>query len=302
VHAFEGTHPTRKAPVILGHEMAGVVSSVGKAVTRFKARDRVIVDPQWTCGKCAYCLSGDINLCPEKKVLGTPPWPGAFGEYIVAPETSVFHLPHHLSFAQGALIEPLTVAVHAARRAGLQAGHSAAILGTGSIGGLVSGACRVLGAGPIVVADVRQHCLDAARERMGATHDCLLPDDHLVDKVRKLGGGEGVDVVFVAADDGSLVSRGIDMVKRRGKVMLLALLTAAPLHLAAYEIIGKEREILGSTMCNHEDVERAIQLAASGEVDVEGILTHRLPIEEAQRGMELTNTKEDGAIKVILTF
>jgi L-iditol 2-dehydrogenase len=302
VHAFQGTHPFRKAPVVLGHEMAGVVSSAGDAVARFKPGDRVIVDPQWTCGTCAYCRVGDINLCPSKKVLGTAPWPGAFGEYVVVPEEAVFHLPDRLSFVQGSLIEPLTIAVHVARRAGMKAGESVAILGTGSIGGMVSGVCHALGAAPIVTADVRQHCLDAARERLGATHDFLLPDDGLVDKVTTLAGGEGVDVAFVTADDSSLVNLAIEIVRRRGRIVLVALLTEAPLQFMAYPIIGKELHIVGSSMSNNDDVRTAIELAASGQVDVEGILTHVLPIEEAQRGMELARTKDDGAIKVVLSF
>jgi 2-desacetyl-2-hydroxyethyl bacteriochlorophyllide A dehydrogenase len=302
VHAFHGTHPYRKAPVILGHEAAGDVMSLGEAVTGFKVGDRVIVDPQWTCGQCAYCGAGDVNLCPSKKVLGTPTWPGAFGEYIIAPERSVFPLPHNLSYAQGSLIEPLTVAVHVARQANLVAGESVAILGTGSIGGLLSGVCYVQGAEPIITADIHQHCLDAARERLGATHDFLLPDDNLVDKVKTLTGGEGVDVVFVTADDPSLVSRGVQIAKRRGRIVLVALLTISPLQLTAYEIIGKELHIVGSSMSNHDDVRKAVELAASGQVDIEAIATHLLPIEDAQRGMELADTKNNGAIKVILSF
>ncbi len=302
VHAFQGTHPFRKAPVVLGHEAAGDVLSVGEAVTDFKVGDRVIVDPQWTCGQCAYCRAGDLNLCPSKKVLGTPSWPGAFGEYVIAPEESVFHLPDNLSYTQGSLIEPLTVAVHVARRANLAASESVAILGTGSIGGLLAGVCRAQRAGPIITADINQHCLDAARERLGATHDFLLPDNNLVDEVKELTGGEGVDVVFITADDVSLVSQGVEMAKRRARIVLVALLTASPLQLTAYEIIRKELHIVGSSMSNHEDVRKAIELAASGQVDVEAIATHLLSIEDAQRGVELARTKDDGAIKVILSF
>jgi L-iditol 2-dehydrogenase len=302
VHAFDGTHPYRKAPVILGHEAAGIVADVGRDVTRFQVGDRVIVDPQWTCGECVHCRAGDINLCPAKQVLGTSSWPGAFGEYFVAPEEAVFHLPENLSFVQGSLIEPLTVAVHAARRAELQAGQSAAILGTGSIGGLVSAVCHVHGVEPIIVADVRQHCLDAARERMGATHGLLLPDRRLVGKVKGLTSDEGVDVAFVAADDPALVGWAVEMVRRRGKVMLIALLTESRLELKAYDIISQEKQILGSLMASHEDLRRALEFAASGMVDVEGVLTHSLPIEEAQRGLGLASTKDDGAIKVVLIF
>ena len=302
VHAFEGTHPYRKAPVLLGHEMAGVISAVGEGVADFEPGNRVVVDPQWVCGECAYCQAGDINLCPSKRVLGTAAWPGAFGEYVVVPEEAVFHLPDQLSFAQGSLIEPLTIAVHVARRANLEAGQSVAVLGTGSIGNMVSGVCHALGAEPIIVTDIRQHCLDAARERMGATHDFLLPDDQLADKVKALTGGEGVDAVFITADDVALVNLAIEMAKRRGHIVLVALLTEAPLQFMAYPVISKELHIIGSNMTNNDDVRTAIELAASGQVDVEGILTHRLPIEEAQRGMELVQTKDDGAIKVVLSF
>jgi L-iditol 2-dehydrogenase len=125
---------------------------------------------------------------------------------------------------------------------------------------------------------------------------------HLIDKVRALTDGDGVDAVFVTADDPTLVSQGVDMVKRRGRVVLVALLTGAPLQLMAYEITSQEKQVLGSLMANHQDVQQAIDLAASSQVDMEGILTHVLPIEEAQRGMELAGTKDDGAIKVILAF
>lgn len=302
VHAFKGTHPYRKAPTVLGHEAAGVVAQVGEAVTGFAPGDRVIIDPQWTCGVCAYCRAGNINLCPEKRVMGTPAWPGAFGEYVVVPEETLFALPDHLSYAQGSLVEPLTVGVHVARRADLQAGDSAVILGTGSIGGLLSGVCRVLGAAPIVVADIRQPRLDIARERLGATHDILLPDASLVDQVREVCGGEGADVVFCTADDSSLLGPAIEMAKRRGTVVLVALMTEEPASLEPYRVLSKELQIVGSSMSNHGDVRAALELAASGLVDVDAVATHILPIEEAQRAMALACTKAEGTIKVLLSF
>ena len=120
--------------------------------------------------------------------------------------------------------------------------------------------------------------------------------------IKKLTRGEGVDTVFITADDASLVSRGVEMAKRRGRVVLIALLTLSPLQLTAYEIIRKELRMFGSNMSNHQDVRKAIELTASGQVDVEAIATHQLLIEEAQQGMELARTKKDGAIKVILCF
>jgi 2-desacetyl-2-hydroxyethyl bacteriochlorophyllide A dehydrogenase len=302
VHAFNGTHPFRKAPAIMGHEMAGDVVDTGAGVTRFRAGDRVIVDPHWPCGTCSYCRSGAVNLCPTKKVLGTQAWPGAFGEYIVAPQSAVFRLPDHLSYVQGSLIEPLTIGVHVARRAGVRPGESVAILGSGSIGGMVAGVCHAIGAAPIVVADIRQHCLDAARERLGATHDILLPGRNLVDEIMAITHGEGVDVVVIAADDPTLVRQAVHIAKGHARVTLVALLSAAPLTLMGYDLIKKELHMLGNSMCVDQDVEEAVALTASGRVDVEAIYTHLLPIEQAQRAMQLAATKDDGAIKVILTF
>ncbi len=235
-------------------------------------------------------------------MLGTASWPGAFGEYITSPEQSVFPLPENLSFEQGSLIEPLTVGVHVARRAEIGPGKSVAVLGAGSIGGMVSGAARALSAGPVIAADIRQHCLDAARERMGATHDFLLPDPGFADQVKALSGGQGVDVAVITADEPALVDLALDLVRRRGTIVLVALLTEAPLEFMGFKVIAKEAHIIGSTMANYHDVRDAIELAASGRVDVRGIVTHHLPIEEAQHGMHLVQTKEDGAIKVILDY
>ena len=302
VHAYQGTHPFRKAPVILGHEMAGDVLEVGTSVTAFAIGDRVIVEPQWVCGDCAYCRAGDENLCPSKRVLGTPVWPGAFGEVIVAPQDTVFHLPSSLSYVQGALIEPLSVAVHVARRANVAAGDSAVILGSGSIGGSLAAVCSVQGAGPIVVTDIHQHCLDVALARLGATHGFLMPETDLTGEVLNLTQGEGADVVIIAGDDVAIAKQAVDVVKRRGRIVLVALLTEYAPQLVAYDILNKELHVIGSTMSTHEDTRRAIELVESGQVDVEAIATHVLPIDDAQRGIELARTKADGAIKVVFTF
>ena len=108
--------------------------------------------------------------------------------------------------------------------------------------------------------------------------------------------------MFVTADDVDLVNIAIEIVRPRGTIVLVALLTEAPLILNAYDIIGKEKHLIGSNMASHDDVLKGIELAASGRVDVEGIVTHVLPITEAQRGMHLASTKKDSAIKVILSF
>ncbi len=301
VHAFQGSHPFRKAPVVLGHEVAGKIIAVGESVTGFIPGNRVVVDPQWTCGTCAYCVGGMPNLCPEKKVLGTDVWTGGFGEIISAPAAAVFHLPDNLTYQQGCLIEPLTVALHVVRRSGLRAGEGTAVLGTGSIGGLVVGVLKAMGADPIITADIRQHCLDAAG-RLGGTHQFLLPDDRFLEQAIAATDGKGVDAVYITADEAHLVNLGIRMARRLGRIILVSLITHEPLKFQAFDIISKELSMIGSVMANHEDVKTAIEMVSTGAVDVNAILTHSLPIDQAQRGMELAQTKAEEAIKVVLNW
>jgi len=303
VHAFMGTHPFRKAPAILGHEMAGEVVSAGPTAIAngLQPGQHVIVDPQWTCGTCDYCRSGDYNLCPEKKVLGTGAWPGAFGAYVTAPARAIRPLPSSLSFVQGAMIEPLTVGVHLAGRAGLRGGESIVILGTGAVGCMTAAVARQRGCSNIVGVDINAHCLAIAKERMGVTHGVLGPGASQVKKVRALTGssGEGADVTFVCADDPGLVDAALQMTRKRGRVVLAALIPRR-VELDPYTIIQKELHVIGSITSNLADLEEALHLAAAGRVDTGAIVTHTLPVSEIKRGMELAATKADRALKVVL--
>ena len=300
LHAFEGTHPYRKPPTILGHEVVGTVIESGKAVTRCQPGDRVTVDPQWPCGECEWCQRGEVNLCPEKRVLGTPAWPGALGEYFVIPECSVFPLPAHLTTDQGVTVEPLGVGVHAVKRARLQAGEAVLILGTGAIGHMVAAMAAVRGAGPIIVADVKPHCLESA-QRLGATHTILVGEDSITERVMDITGGRGVEVVFLTADVDWLVDEAFNAVCRKGRIVFIALFNA-PIHLNPYRIIQKDLDVIGSIMSTEEDFNEALALVAAGKVQAEAIVTHHLPLAQAQHGFELAASKADGAIKVVLEF
>jgi L-iditol 2-dehydrogenase len=299
IHAFEGNHPFRKPPAIMGHEMSGVIAKVGPAVREFSPGDRVFVDPQWICQECPQCQAGQINVCPSKQVLGSAGWPGAFGDFVAVPAYTLFHLPDSLSFVEGAMIEPLSVAVRAVRRASVKAGQSVAVLGTGSIGGLICGVARAEGAHPVIAADIRAHCLDTAGERLGASHKILLPNADAAAQIRQITQGQGVDVVFICADEAALVNLGLEVVKPQGKIVLVALMTTEPVTFMAYQVIRKEVEIISTFAGIEIDVRRAIELAVSHQVDHTAIVTHQLSVEAAPYGMELAITKKDNAIKVV---
>ena len=299
-HAFRGTHPFRKPPVVMGHEMSGIVEDFGTQVKGINRGDRVFVDPQLVCGKCSYCMIGDYNLCPSKIVLGSPGWEGAFGDYVVVPQRTIFHIPDSMTYEQAAMVEPLSVSLHAVKRTHLKKGQSIAILGTGTIGGLAAGVASEFGASQIICVDIHQHCLDAAREGLSATHDFLLPDEDIVAKIRKLTNGEGLDAVIISGDDTSLVNYGLEIIKRQKTIVIAALLTEDPIQFGAHNLVRQEINLIGTYMYNKQDIEEAFQLVKSGKVNVDTIITHRLPLEQTQLGMELSSTKRDNAIKVII--
>lgn len=300
VHAFKGTHPFRKPPSILGHEMSGQVVAVGDEVTQFSVGDRVFMDPQWTCGRCQWCLAGDQQLCPEKVVLGTTTWTGSFGEFLVAPEAAVYHLPDNLTDTEGTLIEPLSVAVHAVRRAKLQADESVAILGTGPIGMVTAAMARVKQATPIITVDMQPHCLDIAA-KLGATHGLLTQSGDPAAEIMQLTDGLGVDVVFLTVGVQPVVETAMRIVARQGRIVLIALFDE-PLHFEAFNLISGDRDMIGSNMYNAADIRAARELMATGQIDLKPMVSHTLPLADVQRGFELAASKQDQAVKVVLNF
>lgn len=299
IHAFRGTHPFRKPPSIQGHEVTGEVVAVGADVRAFSLGDRVFVDPQWTCGHCKWCGSGRHNLCPQKKVLGTIGWSGGLGEYIVAPEKSVYRLPDHVSYVAGTLIEPLAVGVHAVNRATIAPGDSVAVLGTGPIGMMVAAVANVRRASPIVAVDLQPHCLEMVQEHLGATNGLLADQGPITERILAINDGEGFDVVFLTVGVTSLVEEALTIVQRDGRVVFLALFDGA-VQFDPFDIVGRDVSFVGSQMYNVEDIQTAIELIASGAVDAEAMVTHVLPLEQAQLGFEMAESKADGAIKVVL--
>ena len=198
------------------------------------------------------------------------------------------------------MVEPLAVAVHAVKRARLQKGESVLVLGTGTIGHVTAAMAHVYGADPIIVADVQQHCLDTAA-KIGATHSILVGEQDIATKVNAITEDKGADVVFLTYGAGELFDEAFEAVRKQGRIVVVALFKKSVL-INPYKIIKKDIDIVGTIMSTDEDVQDAIEVIASGKIDPAHIVTHHLPIDEAQRGFELADTKDDGAIKVVLDF
>lgn len=215
IHAFKGTHPYRKPPVILGHELAGEVVALGSNVQGFAIGDRVTVEPQIACGECQPCSQGWTNLCDRKVVLGTTDWTGSFAEYIVAHQNVVYKLPDNLSYEQGVMVEPLAVGVSAVRRSEMKLGDNVLILGGGTIGLVTLMAAREAGAKQIFVTDVVDFNLDKARE-VGATTTINVRNQDPVKTILEQTDGRGVDLAFITAGVDQAVGQALQAVRKRG--------------------------------------------------------------------------------------
>ncbi len=302
VHAFLGTHPFRKPPAIMGHEVSGDIVEVGSEVRGFHPGDRVIVEPQISCGHCLYCQSGDYHLCTSKVIMGVPAWPGGFGEYVTAPAQTLIKLPDSFSYEEGAVVEPLAVGIASARKARVQLGDSALVLGSGTIGLCCIAAARAAGATNIIATDAYDFNLELAR-KVGATAAFnVRKDNNLAQLVAEQARPEGVDVAFVTAGFSAVLNQAMAHVRKMARVMVVALFDEPITVPEPFLIGGKELELVGVHMYVRKDFETAIDLISSGAVNAKAMVTHVLPIEEAQRALELVHGKTEDNAKVILKF
>lgn len=299
LHAYKGTHPFRHPPSILGHELAGDIVAVGDRVEHYKVGDRVTVEPQILCNVCEYCLAGYPNLCVNKIVLGTQKWIGAYGEYIVAPEQTLYKIPDHVSYDEAVMVEPLAVGVHAVREAGLSPGESALILGGGTIGLCTLAAAREAGVMTTVVTDAVDFNLAVARE-MGATATVNVRKEDLNQVVAQVTGGQGLDVALVTVGLSPVVNQGLAALKKRGRVVVIALFEDKLTIDNPFMIVGGERTVRGSQTYTRHDMRTALDLIASGRVDAKAFITQRLPMSQVQRGFEIVDQKLEDCVKAVL--
>jgi L-iditol 2-dehydrogenase len=300
IHAYNGIHPFRKPPVILGHEVAGEVVEIGAAVKRIKNGDRVTVNPQSWCGICRYCLTGDFNYCENRSAPGVGDWTGTMVEYFSAPESCVFILPETLDYEAGTLAEPLAVGVHALQKGNFRAGDRVAVLGAGPIGVLAVSAAKAAGASYVFATDVLDYALDKARECGASGTLNVKGTENWPGKALEMSGGT-FDVVLIAAEAPGIINDALQLVRKGGKVVAVAMFHKEQL-LDIVRIQSQEIEVIGSFTYLHEDFQTAIDLLGNGSIRVESIITHVLPYQQAQNAFEIVDQKKDCSLKVLLSY
>lgn len=301
VHGYDGSSGRRIPPIVMGHEAAGVVAALGSDVSRFVKGDRVTFDSTVYCGQCEFCRAGQVNLCDDRQVVGVSCGEyrraGAFAEYVTVPEHIVYKLPESLSFAEAAMLEAVSVALHAVALSSVEQGRSALVVGAGMIGLLILQAARAAGSRPVILADLDPTRLQLGTD-LGADKVVNTSETDLVPAVAELTGGRGVDVAFEAVGQSETVAAAIDSVRKGGSVVLVGNI-AREVSMPLQNVVTRQIRLQGSCASAGEYPE-AMALIASGKIQVKPLISSVAPLDEGPRWFERLHAREPNLMKVVL--
>jgi len=287
-----------QSPLILGHEFGGEVVEVADDVANVRPGDRVAVDPARNCTVCELCLTGHPNLCNDLHFCGLWPDDGALVEYMAYPARLAFPVPESISYGATVLLETLGIAIHAMDLAKPHGGYEVVVLGCGPIGLLVVQMARLSGATRIFATDRLDYRLEFARQ-CGAT-DVLNPGQADAEAwIADQTEGRGVDVAFEAAGAAETPSQAVEMTRRGGTVCMIGIPVEDRTQFRASSARRKGLTIKLVRRMKHT-YPRAIALTQRGLVELQPLLTHEFPLEEAERAFQLVKQYADGVIKAVI--
>jgi L-iditol 2-dehydrogenase len=301
VHGYDGSSGRRIPPIVMGHEAAGTIESVGSAVSNFHKGDRVTFDSTIYCGDCEYCRQGLMNLCGHREVLGvsTPEFrrAGAFADYVVVPARVLYSLPASVSFAEAAMVEPLAVAVHAVAVSHIAKGSTAMVVGAGMIGLLVLQSLKEAGCSQVIVSDIDDTRLKLASD-LGATATINAKTSDPVAEIKKLTNGAGVDTALEAVGSTPTIKAAIESVKRGGTVTLIGNI-APTVEIPLQAVVSRQIRLQGSAASAGE-YPQAIELIARGAVTVKPLITAVAPLEDGAQWFTRLHNREANLMKIVL--
>ena len=301
VHGFDGSTGRRIPPIVMGHEAAGVVEALGSGVSNFRVGDHVTFDSTVYCGRCFYCIRGQVNLCDNREVVGvsTPTFRrmGAFAEFVTVPARIAYTLPDSMPFAHAALIEAVSVAVHAVSLTPLALDDTAVVVGAGMIGLLTLQAVRQAGAGKVIVLDVDDTRLKMAKD-LGATHVFNSSDAKVLLEILAETAGRGADVALECVGITAAVKLAIDSVRKGGAVTLVG--NVAPtVELGLQSVVTRQIRVQGSCASCGE-YPACISMMARGAIRVASLISAVAPLDDGAAWFQRLYGREPGLLKVVL--
>ena len=301
VHGSTGKTGRRIPPLIMGHEAAGIVEDTGKNVKDVEKGERVCFDSTVYCNRCEQCKAGFYNRCENRQVLGvsTPEFKrhGAFAEFVAVPWWIVSKIPENLSFTHAALLEPVSIGVHAANRAPLSTNDTVVVIGAGTIGLFILQASKLKGARKVFVSDINEFRLDVAK-KLGADVVICPDKSDLKEVVFKKTKNKGVDVAFEAVGFASTFQDAVSVTKMGGHLVAVGNLEKTA-EFDLQKFIASELTFAGSYASSGE-FRDCIELVASGKINVEPLISDVLPLKDGPRAFERLLKAEENLLKIVL--
>ena len=285
-------------PRVPGHEFTGVVERVGEGVTGFSPGDGVAVNPNLSCGSCELCILGKENLCPNGLFMGRET-DGSLREHLTVPQSLVFKMPSHVSFAEGALIQPLSTVVHGQRRADIKPGESVVVIGQGATGLMHTRLSKLAGAYPVIAVGRSQWKLDLALQ-MGANFVVSASQGDTVAQVVRLTGSLGADVVIEAVGNPDTVLQALDMLKPGGRMLGFGISPQPLPSLDLYRLYRKEATLMFPRALTRADFYMATELVASERLDLKPLITRQYALEEAPAAFRFAEEERLQVLRVVI--
>lgn len=297
IHVWHGKHPYTSYPVVQGHEFSGTIEAIGENITQVKPGMKATARPQIVCGKCRPCMRGDYHICDHLKVQGFQA-SGVAQDLFLTTQGKIVPFSDSMSYEQGALVEPVSVAVHSTGRAGDLKNKNVVVLGAGTIGNLVAQVARCQGVKNILITDISDFRLGIAKQ-CGVSNTSNAAQEKLVEASKRVFGDEGFDVAFEAVGVEETMTEVIPAIQKGGTIVVLGVFGDMP-RIDLSTAGDHELSIIGTLMYKHEDYENAVKLIANGEVKTNPLITKHFPFEQYNEAYKYIEEQKDQTMKVMI--
>lgn len=297
---YKGLHPYVTFPVVVGHEISGVIDAVGENVSQERIGQRVTIIPHQVCGHCDPCKHEIYNFCEELKCTGAEA-DGACCDYFCIDSKMALEMPDTMSMEMGALVEPACVAYHGAKRGGIQSTDKVLIIGAGPIGMFCMQSCFALGAKDVYMADMDAARLELAKT-LGVTGVIDVSKEDLTSGLKRLAGTEkNIDVFYDCVGEKGIVLNNILAVAKRGsRVVVIGVLQKEYMIPLLPDFVQHELTLSGTTMYVPQDYREMIELMGKGIIRIDGMVSHHFPLEELPNVLDMIVNRKEKTFKVVI--
>jgi L-iditol 2-dehydrogenase len=297
IHAYYGEHPYISCPIVQGHEFSGEIAALGNKVDKLKKGQMVTVMPQLVCGECRPCAEGRYNICENLEVIGCQS-DGAAQEFFAADANLIVPLPEGMSLDEGAMVEPVAVGVHAVKRLGDVKGKNILVLGAGPIGNLTAQSALGLGARSVIITDISDYRLEAARQ-CGILQTVNVSAGKLELKIGDVFGQEGPDGILECAGAEESINQAITTAPKGTDIIVVAVFSRK-IKTDMGLVQDKELRLIGSLMYREKDYAAALRLIQEDKVHVDPLITRHFPLDQYDKAYKYIEANREKTMKVLI--